>query len=160
MYLLTVYLIQIQTTCTGSTQWDEWGWGNGGIGNEGLGNGGHGNTNKGEWMWIGGVKVNEGGWKAGKQWWEQNQHMAAAALAAATQQLWQQCHPQGPTTQKPAIHILLAKTESPWLSFWFFGPNHSPPSHVTESHSSAISNPMYPTPIWSPLPKNQPTCLC
>ena len=147
MYLLTVYLIQIQTMSTGSTQKDEWG----------QGNGEHGNTNKGKWMQTGGMKANKGGWKAGKQWWEWNWHMAA--LAAATQQLQQQHCPAVPTTQKLAHLHFASQNWVPAAQFLVFWPQSLTPLCITESHPSASSNPMYPTSIWSPLPKNQPTHL-
>ena len=52
--------------------------------------------------------------------------------------------------------ILLAKPEPRRLGFRIFGPNQSP--CLTEWCLPATSNPMYPTPIGSNLPKNLPTC--
>jgi hypothetical protein len=74
MFLLTLYLMQIQTMSTGSTQWNKQWW-----------NGGQGliqmmvNANTCRWE---GTQMS-----MGEQWWEWNQHVAAAALEAAPQQL-------------------------------------------------------------------------
>ena len=55
-------------------------------------------------------------------------------------------------------HILLAKAEHPWFSFWFLAQT-SPPSHLTQLFSPSTSTPACHTPIESPLPHNKPACI-
>ena len=56
-----------------------------------------------------------------------------------------------PLPQIKPVHILLAKTEPPQLSFWFLAQT-SLPSRLTQSHPLTTSIPVCPTPIESPLP--------
>ena len=52
--------------------------------------------------------------------------------------------------------ILLTKTEPWWLIFGFLA--QTSPRRLAKSHPSP-SNTMYPTPMESPIPKIQPTCI-
>ena len=61
-------------------------------------------------------------------------------------------------TQKPAHSHFASQTQAPAARFSDFWPQPVPPLCLTESHPPATSNSMYPTPIGSTLPKNQPTC--
>ena len=63
--------------------------------------------------------------------------------------------PRSPLPKTEVPCVLSAKTEPQWLGFGFWL-QLAPPLRLTQSHHPTTSNPVYPTPIWSSLPENEP----
>ena len=137
--------MQIQTTSTSSTQWDEWWQGNGVQGNA--------NDSECKWRQMGG-DVNKGG-----------QAMVGVELACGSSSIGSSYTAATitaldtgtyyPKTSPPAFHWPKSSPHS--MVFGFLAPI-TPPLCTTKLHPPATSHLMYPTPIGSSWPKNQPTC--
>ena len=61
------------------------------------------------------------------------------------------------TTKKPAHPHFVGQNRAPTAQFLVFLALTAPPSHTAELQPPSTSNSMFPTPVGSPLSKNQPT---